>query len=101
MGANRKMAQPESYPAAFLAAVRSGAGVILTEDLPWTTISSAKRFRLLLALLKEKKSHPLHLQAMKRWSVQAESRALIVSAADSAELVPRLSAAIIERALST
>lgn len=101
MGANRKMAQPESYPGAFLTAVRAGAGVMLAEDLPWTTISSAKRFRLLLALLKSKPGHELHQQAMKRWSVSAESRALVVSAADSAELAPRMGAAIIERALST
>lgn len=79
MGANRPLPSPEAYPSAFLAAIRSGGGVIYSEDLPWAPISAAKRFRLLLALIKGMAYHPLQVQARQRWSVKATSRALEVS----------------------
>jgi hypothetical protein len=79
MGANRTAASPEAYPAAFLAAVRSGSSVLYADDLPWSILSSAKRFRLLLALLRSLPDHPLHTQAKRRWKVEPSPQALVIS----------------------
>ena len=69
MGRNRKMASPEAYPAIFHEIARNGSGIIFAVDVPWTTISTVKRFRLFLALIKTKPDHPLYKQACRRWSV--------------------------------
>ncbi len=80
MGANRLLPSPESYPVAFLNAIRDGRGVIFAKDLLWTLESSRKRFRLCLALLRRPSNmeHALYLPALERWSVEVAPGALIV-----------------------
>lgn len=85
MGANRKLATPEAYPAIFLRAVENKGAVIYAQDLPWTTISAAKRFRLFLALVKGLPQHRLYPGAKLRWSVQATSKALVLTAYEPGE----------------
>lgn len=99
MGQNRTLPSPEAYPSAFLSVIANGAGVLYVEDLPWTTISAAKRFRLLLALLKSLPQHPLHQMAMRRWSVHYSSRALECTATMGKGAIPSLTGALIDRAL--
>lgn len=82
MGQNRTLATPEAYPAAFLRAVEDGGAVLLAGDLPWTPTSSAKRFRLLLALLRTLPNHPLYRSAQARWHVEFPPRGLIVRRLD-------------------
>lgn len=99
MGQNKTMASPEAYPSAFLSIIRDGAGILYVEDLPWTTISAAKRFRLLLALLKKSPHHPLHRNAMQRWSVRYSSKALECTATIGKGTMESLTGALIDRAL--
>ncbi len=100
MGANRPLSSPEAYPSAFLAAIRSGGGVIYAENLPWAPISAAKRFRLLLALIKGMAYHPLQPQARLRWSVKATSRALEVSTGKGMERLAGDAPGLIDAALA-
>lgn len=89
MGANRPFANPSLYPAAFHATVQNGAGIMYTWDLPWTVKSSAKRFWLFLSLLRKDHEHPLHWNAVKRWSCRAEGGAVIAAIVQAGE--PRVS----------
>jgi len=100
MGANRTMVSPEAYPAAFLAAVRNGGGVFYAADLPWTTGSAAKRFRLLLALLRGLAKHDLHPNATPRWHVEASPRALVVRVQEQAYHPAAIARPLIEAALT-
>lgn len=99
MGGNRALPQPEAYPVSFLSAIRNGGGVLYAADLPWTVGSSGKRFRLLLALLKDKPGHPLHSAASQRWGLSITPRALIITCA-SKPPVARLAAPLIASALA-
>lgn len=99
MGANNPLATPEAYPVAFLSAIRDGAGVIYAADLPWSPISSAKRFRICLALIRRLPGHPLYDQARRRWAVQTSATALVVSVVQSAKGEQSLTAHLIGRAL--
>lgn len=99
MGANRTMATPEAYPAAYLAAIRNGAGVLYAADIPWTTGSAAKRFRLLLALLRSLPHHELHSIAKRRWHVSATSRALVLRVDEPAYQSASVAAPLISMAL--
>ena len=103
MGRNRKAASPEAYPSAFLRAVEAGSGVMFAGDLPWTPVSSAKRFRLLLALLKDSPGHPLSGRAKARWSVRATPQGLEVqsTARGTPMLRAELGVALIEAALAS
>jgi hypothetical protein len=101
MGGNRRLPAPEAYPAAFLEAVRLGGGLILAGDLPWTTGSARKRFYLMLDVLRRHPAHELHLQASKRWSVRAGTRALEISCLDQQAPAPSITRDLIRRALST
>jgi hypothetical protein len=99
MGRNRKMANPESYPVAFLNVIRDGGGVLYAEDLPWTTISAAKRFRLCLAVIRALPAHPLRGQALKRWHCNPTSRALTLSTGP-AKIDTAMNRLLVGRALS-
>jgi hypothetical protein len=81
MGANRTEASPEAYPAAFQAALRNGGAVLYARDLPWSPLSTAKRFRLYLALLRAPayRNHPLHGVACGRWSTRIVGDGLVIS----------------------
>lgn len=84
MGANRKLATPDLYPAVFHAVLRNGMGLITASDTPWTALSCAKRFRLFLALLRGMPSHPLYGVAKARWSVLPRNGAVSISRCDLA-----------------
>lgn len=100
MGANRKLATPEAYPAAFLAALRNGSAVLYAEDLPWTIGSTAKRFRLFLALLKERPLHDLHQAACHRWAVEQHKTSLVLRCLRPEYRAATLSAPLIQLALA-
>lgn len=102
MGANRTLATPEAYPAAFLAAIRNGGAVIYAHDLLWTTGSAAKRFRLCVALLRSLPHHALHEAAKARWHVEASptTRALVIRVEQPVYSVASVAAPIITRALT-
>lgn len=100
MGANRRMASPEAYPAAFVAAVRNGGGVIFAEDMPWTTGSAAKRFRLFLAVIRAHPEHALHKAASVRWHVEATPRAMTVRMIQPAYTAVSVAAPLISMALT-
>lgn len=78
MGANRPLATPEAYPSAFLSAVRDGGAVLYTDDLPWTPGSTAKRFRIFIALLRSLPHHELHAAATRVWHVSTSKRAIVL-----------------------
>lgn len=99
MGANRILATPEAYPVAFLEVIRNGAGVLYLSDLPWQGPSAAKRFRLLLALLRSLPGHELHAQASSRWSVQVTTLALTITRAGRLDSISSIGVPLIEAAL--
>lgn len=100
MGGNRKMAFPEAYPAAFIATLKNGAGILYAEDLPWQPISAAKRFRLFLSVVRETPRHPLYPNAIKRWSVRPTNRALECFITDAGKEIVSLAGPLIDRALA-
>jgi hypothetical protein len=79
MTSNQPFPQVASYPAGFLSAVQNGGGVFYAAHLPWTPHTAAKRFRQLLALLRQSPGHPAHANAAHRWRVEATPRALVTS----------------------
>lgn len=101
MSSNKPFAAADAYPAAFLAAIQNGSGVIYAKDLPWSTIVSAKRFRQCITLVRRDKLHPLsEVAAGSRWSVRPTPLALIISGrAIGAANPPMPSAVLIEQAL--
>lgn len=88
MGGNRRFSTPEQYPGVFLTSIESGHGIILAGDTPWTLGSTAKRFRLCLAVIKDRPNHPLYTQACRRWSVRENGSALEVHVSDAIEPAP-------------
>lgn len=98
MGANR-IAPLGTYPAAFYTALASGEAVMFTDDLPWTPLSAAKRFRLFIKAIRAQPAHPLHASAKARWSVLPTRAGLEVKRRTVGEL-PALGAVLIESALS-
>lgn len=100
MGQNKTMPTPEAYPAGFHLTTRNGGGVLYADDLPWTTLSTAKRFRLFLALLRRLPEHPLHKQAKRRWRVEVKAHALVISVAPVAAVPALVGPALIESALA-
>lgn len=74
-------AQPlDSYPVAFHAAVRTGEGAIWLENLPWSGVSSQRRFQTFIRLLRLSQAHPLGEQARARlWHVRVEGGLLRIS----------------------
>lgn len=100
MGANRTLASPEAYPAAFLSAVRNGGAVIYAIDMPWTTGSAAKRFRLFIALLRTLHHHDLHAQASQRWHVEAKPSSLVIRIAQATYHPASMAVPIIGAALA-
>lgn len=100
MGRNRTMASPEAYPAIFHEVCRNGSGIIFLSDVPWTGISTAKRFRLFLALLKSQPAHPLHAQANRRWSVLRNSASVHCNVIGRIGDSPSLARLLIDAALS-
>lgn len=101
MGANRKLATPDLYPAVFHAILRNGAGLVHASDTPWTALSCAKRFRLFLALLRGMPQHPLYGLAKARWSVLPRNGAVSISRCDLAPAgqATALNALLVDQAL--
>ena len=100
MGANRPAATPEAYPAAFSSALRNGAGVFYAADIPWTPISTAKRFRLFLSLVRKRPTHPFYENAIKRWSVRPSGLALTVCIPNEGHELVSVAGPLIDAALS-
>lgn len=89
----------DAYPQAFHAAIASGGAVLYAADLPWTPITSAKRFRQLLALLRKQPHHPLHPNSKARWRVEPSPRALVVTLQKPEQRATRLGVALIDSAM--
>lgn len=100
-GSNRALVSPEAYPSSFLEAIEQGRAILLSENLLWTPISAAKRFRILLALLRrpEWSHHRLAPYAKGRWRVVPSARAVEIVRAQATDAPSRLAPALIESAL--
>jgi len=96
---SRALPQPESYPIAFLRAIEAGAGVIAAGDMPWAPVSSARKFRHLLALLRKIPGHRLYPNAKARWSVRPTALGLEVRLSGGTDKLPSLHVPLIESAL--